>query len=358
MNLRKERLPQPARRRRSQRCDGRAFTLIELLVVVAIIALLISILLPSLSSAREKARRTVCLAHMNQIAKARSMYGLDFDGWLPGPATSGHLLTHGDPFAKIEQDDRSSATAPIQNMDWISPTLGGIMSFPGRDVQRLIQILNTKLCCPSNHEHYDEATDLDAYFDTIGGVRVDQIKYSSYVAAEGFHLLGKNMAVDGRSVTAIKAEVEAPNPSAGLVDFPDHYVPKESKVGNPSMKVYVLEGARALAEDRGNKVSFNVNRYQDEGGNFMVFGPATPKHHDLTVLDGGASAEKLNDYNKRYAWRHEEGMNLVFFDGHAEHRKWKETLSLLLYFPGRTILKSPWMCQDPRAEDLWNVEMP
>ena len=58
-----------------------AFTLIELLVVVAIISLLVSILLPSLSQARELARRAVCAAHLHHIVAAQSMYAVDNSGW-------------------------------------------------------------------------------------------------------------------------------------------------------------------------------------------------------------------------------------------------------------------------------------
>ena len=53
-----------------------AFTLIELLVVVSIIALLVSILLPSLSQARESARTAVCASNMHQMALATTLYGM------------------------------------------------------------------------------------------------------------------------------------------------------------------------------------------------------------------------------------------------------------------------------------------
>lgn len=70
---------------------ARAFTLIEVLVVVAISALLISILLPALSSAKEAANVTKCLANLREIAATANMY-MDDEGY---PAQPWHM--GGDP---------------------------------------------------------------------------------------------------------------------------------------------------------------------------------------------------------------------------------------------------------------------
>jgi prepilin-type N-terminal cleavage/methylation domain-containing protein len=60
--------------RRSARRTRSAFTLIEILVVVAIIALLISILLPSLARSREMARRAICAARLHNMSLAVTQY--------------------------------------------------------------------------------------------------------------------------------------------------------------------------------------------------------------------------------------------------------------------------------------------
>jgi prepilin-type N-terminal cleavage/methylation domain-containing protein/prepilin-type processing-associated H-X9-DG protein len=61
------------------------FTLIELLVVVAIIAVLVAILLPSLARARESARTIVCSSQMRQIDFQLVQYSMNSNDFLPQP---------------------------------------------------------------------------------------------------------------------------------------------------------------------------------------------------------------------------------------------------------------------------------
>ena len=70
--------PAPLRRRAG-------FTLIELLVVISIIALLVALLLPALSAAREQARRIQCASNQRQQFLAYRMYVNDFNGHAVAP---------------------------------------------------------------------------------------------------------------------------------------------------------------------------------------------------------------------------------------------------------------------------------
>jgi prepilin-type N-terminal cleavage/methylation domain-containing protein/prepilin-type processing-associated H-X9-DG protein len=74
----------------------RAFTLIELLVVVAIIALLMSILMPALGRAREGAKATVCASNLRELGIAALMYADRYNG---------HLITAGMPHGGNVDED-------------------------------------------------------------------------------------------------------------------------------------------------------------------------------------------------------------------------------------------------------------
>src|SRR3954471_9103242 len=75
----------------------RGFTLVELLVVIGIIALLISILLPSLAKARRSANSIKCMANLRSIVQAMQIYAAQNNGSIPGsPWTTARYVYQDD----------------------------------------------------------------------------------------------------------------------------------------------------------------------------------------------------------------------------------------------------------------------
>src|SRR5690242_4052844 len=70
------------------------FTLVELLVTIAVIGILAALLLPTLSAAKARAKRTTCLNNLNQINLATRMYADDHQDAIVLPL--GFVGIHGD----------------------------------------------------------------------------------------------------------------------------------------------------------------------------------------------------------------------------------------------------------------------
>ncbi len=99
----------------------KAFTLIELLVVVAIIAVLVSLLLPALGRARAMAKQTTCLGNMRQLGTATQIYMSDNQDWYPIYGASGGLVRLFQPY--LPRPDMTSAWSDVFSYSpvWICP---------------------------------------------------------------------------------------------------------------------------------------------------------------------------------------------------------------------------------------------
>ena len=151
--------PVPTRDRR--RLD-RGFTLVELLVVIGIIALLISILLPSLNRAREAAKSVQCLSNQRQIATAVIM--MDLERGVTPTLTDDSIVRAVDPYGR-KWTYRDDPTAPngktlLDPMSMLLPYLGDATGTSFQQSENFSKVF----LCPSDPAHPEPGQPNTGYF--------------------------------------------------------------------------------------------------------------------------------------------------------------------------------------------------
>jgi prepilin-type N-terminal cleavage/methylation domain-containing protein/prepilin-type processing-associated H-X9-DG protein len=181
------------------------FTLIELLVVISVIALLIGILLPALSSARESARFAACGSNQHQINIAITAYAADHDGRIPRGADAPCFFFganwHGDKWSHIMTNQIWSVGAwygaPTGRTHGLGMIIDGYMQDP------------RAVFCPSDdsNDPVEELAKFKARGENVGAAGSDDA-FSSYfyrqldqTTRDRIEDLGRNTA--GLAATAL-----------------------------------------------------------------------------------------------------------------------------------------------------------
>jgi len=256
------------------------FTLIEVLVVVAIIALLISILLPSLARAREQARTSVCLSNEKQIGLAMSMFSSEHRGRVPRG-----ISRHGSP----------DPTGPVNWVRMVARMFGDRNNYSANFNRVPVEKLEV-FSCPQRSREY-------------GGYFLDYVVNST----------------DSRGPMDLNPC--RPNPSSGMW-YEVEGVSKIDKWLLPAETIYVTDAV----EESWNIVDPNndfdtLRGIREHIDAIRKPAPPTQTGFDWFDIPGGkttpAYREHISDLPASHMPRaslkmHRSGSSAVFVDGHAD----------------------------------------
>ena len=354
------------------KANGRTkgFTLIELLVVVAVIAMLISILLPSLSRARESARAAVCGTGLRDIGIGMSTYMTEYGGWFPGVNTTGVAAR----VAGVSSPEAlRKPGVPIQTYDWISPSIRHSTDLGDNRAKRLQSILKY-YSCPSqaslkidlpwglqdalDRDDFGNPSDPDSIVANLAPVSyLMPIHFQTWGQAYSGTTIAISQSATGRPVRVL---ADCP-PNYISAKHTGHYQSRIEKVGSPARKIAGADGLRYLRDDdlidmdlapHGTWSSHVFGCFASNGawwGGSQAYGVKTASlNWDGTPVPEGSESQGRN---LSLSYRHGAGaqgtlsntapgnpgeMNAMFFDGHVARLNDRASREIEYWYPSGT----------------------
>ena len=331
-----------------------AFTLIELLVVVSIIALLISILLPSLGNAREQAKAVVCASQLKGLTTGAANYTTEENDWIPGMNTSGVALRALQLGLTLE--DLRDPDMPVQPQDWATPFFRLEMELPTNRAKRM-RLITEKFKCPAQagiksvlYPYGLSSVPDKEDFMAEGSWTGVSLLMSAHFQFWGTEHAGRKLAplkrLPMRWVTATTV------PEDWEVTYYS-YVSRLTFIGPPARKVFLADGTRYLPAS--TVLDHDVNPAAGLFGSFASSGgwwsgsTAYGVKNGSSNWDGNAvgTGSPADGKNLKLSYRHRGGrrsnatscqanrgaIEAAFFDGHVESLSDRESRRIDLWYP-------------------------